>query len=381
MSSPRIRARLRHLVAAIVAAAGCAVPSPEQAGPAVERISAGIAFYEARASNDPVDRTARRQLVGRYGERFALAADFGDIARAEALAREVIVTSLDRSRDWSRLSSVLLMQHRFAEALAAADSARRHDPADRDAIGSYFDAALAIGHYPDAYSALQPLPPHAVSTLARRVGWYLAVGNATAAAGTQRAICTTLEQSAAGAVSRAWCLTEVGRLADEPTEASAAFEAALRIQPGYRGAIEGLASLALAAGRWEHATRLYRSILSAAHPDLYRRLAAAERGLGNHDRAEKLEAEFRRVVAGDAQEALQGPEIIRASLAKGAAGREAALTVALREVERRPTLESWTLLVEVHRALGDESAAQQAEQELHAIRATISQARPGAPAR
>ncbi len=379
MSTRPLRGAGRLLSAALVAALGCAAPVPEQSTTELARISEGIAFFEARAASDPVDNIARRQLINRYGERFALGADFDDVARAEALARQVLVGSPAPARDHARLAAVLLMQHRFAESLQAANAAFEADAGSPEALGARFDAALAVGHYADALATLRQLPPREVATEARWVGWHLVAGNTAAARATQERVCQALDRAAAPPVTRAWCLTELGRQAAEPAAAARIFGAALALLPGYRGALEGLASLALEAGRHAEAAALYRDILSGAHPDLYRRLAEAERGLGNAAEATRLEQEFRRMVSGSAQEALQAPEIVAALLDEGPPAHDEALAVALREVERRPTLESWALLAEVHQARGEVASAGAASRAIDSIRATIRVA-AGAPA-
>jgi hypothetical protein len=161
-------------------------------------------------------------------------------------------------------------------------------------------------------------------------------------------------------------------MAEDAGEARAHFARALVFQPGYRGALEGIASLAHAAEDWTTSRRIYRSILSPAHPDLHRRLAEAERGLGNLEAARAEEQHFARLVAGPEQEALQAPEIVRSLLQRGPSGWESALAVSRREIARRPTIESWALLVEVHTARGEYAEAREAQLALDAVRGTIA---------
>lgn len=378
----RLEILLAHPWALLIAAVGCADPGPGEAVDEIARVSAGIAFFEARASADPQDYLSHRQLVRRYGERFALAAAPGDPARAEAAARRLLATSPARSEAWARLSAVYLMQHRFAEALAAADSAVALVPGDPEAVGASYDANLALGQYERAYQALLSLPRASLATRVRWASWHLLGGRDTAARTTQTAACLGLARGNAPALARAWCLTELGRIVQEAgefREAAATYAAALAVQPGYRGAIEGLADLALARQAWGEARRLYRRILSPAHPDLYLRLAETETGLGRARAAAAAQARFLVLTRDPGQEALQGPEIVAHLLSGGPGGFDSALVVARRETERRPTLESWSLLARVHEVRGEADAAAAIEAHIASIRdrlTTLQGSRP-----
>src|SRR2546422_994869 len=96
----------------------------------------------------------------------------------------------------------------------------------------------------------------------------------------------------------AWCVPELANV--QPARegvgpAGALFRRALAIQPGYRGALEGLAALAYARRDWREAGRLYARIATDAHPDLYLRLAEVDRALGELTAADGWEREFLRV--------------------------------------------------------------------------------------
>lgn len=375
MSTRCSRSGFRHLGVTLFVALGCAGPPADDGADAVARISAGIAFFEARATADPHDYLSQRQLVRRYGERFAVAASAEDLIRAETAAHAMLARSPDRSGAWGRLSAVLLMQHRFAEALAAADSAVQLAPDDPDAIGARFDAALAIGNYRGAHEALVHLPARDMATRARWAAWNQLTGNLPAAREAQARTCSGLDRAGAPPLVMAWCLTELGGLTGESgndAEAVAIFHQALAVQPGYRGALEGLADLAHARADWAKARELYARILSDAHPDLYRRLAEVERGLGRVVPATEAEDRFRTLISEPGQEAMQGPEIVEHLLQAGPEYQDSALAVAQREVARRPTIESWQILAVVFRARNDLDAAHVADSVIAAIQADIA---------
>lgn len=376
-------AGFRSLGVTMFVALGCAGPPSESAEEVVTRMSTGIAFFEARAASDPHDYVSQRQLVRRYGERFAVAAMTDDLVRAERAAHALLARSPDRSGAWGRLSAVLLMRHRFAEAMAAADSAVQLAPDDPDAIGAHFDAALAIGNYRVAHEALVLLPARDIATRARWAAWHQLTGNLSSAREAQALTCAGLDRAGAPPLAMAWCLTELGGLTGESgdeREAAAIFRQALTVHPDYRGALEGLADLAHASGEWASARGLYERILSDAHPDLYRRVAEVERGLGRVAAAADAEDRFRSLVSAPGQEAMQGPEIVQHLLQAGAEFRDSALAVAQREVARRPTMESWQILAMVFRTRDNLDAARHADSVVAAMQEDLNRLARPAPA-
>ncbi len=315
---------------------------PDPADPT--RLTAGIEFFEARWTADDRDYLAGRQLIGRYVTRFGLSANLADVDRAESIARRLTETSPEPASAWSALSGLLLMQHRFADAAAAADSALVLAPDHHEAIGAAADAALARGEYPRAEALLRRLPPGAVPTLTRWASFLDLAGRSTDAAVLQDRACRALARSQAPAVTQAWCLTQQAgmELGDNPDAARARLDAALALQPGYRGAIERLGGLAENRGDAPRATALYRQVATDAHPDLYLRLAAVEAEAGRPEQSRHWEVEFERAALGPDREALYGPAVTLYYLERDRV--DDALAVAHREIGRRPTVESWDLL-------------------------------------
>jgi tetratricopeptide (TPR) repeat protein len=143
-----------------------------------------------------------------------------------------------------------------------------------------------------------------------------------------------------------------------PDAATALLRRALAVQPGFRGAIEGLANLAAARGRWAEAHRLYRRILSDAHPDLYLRLAEAAGQTGRRAEAERLEARFLATAGRPEHEALFGNVLALHYAERGRpADLDTALALARRDIARRPTVEGYDLLAWIHYRRGEISAA------------------------
>ena len=359
-----MRPRSRTLaLAALLGSAGLGatlVRSRETASPTLspERREAGIAFFEARWAADGRDYLAGRQLVQRYVARFGVEADLADLGRAESAATHLVAVAPDPARSWSRVSAVQLMQHKFAPALAAAEAAVRADSGDAEAWGALVDAALAAGRYAQAQGALRRLPPREVGTLTRWAAYHAARGAPRRAIPFQDRACRALARANASGLARAWCLTELAGMegmVHGPEAERARLREALVALPGYRGALESMAGVAAAREDWREAHRLYLAVATDAHPDLYLRLGEVSRRLGLAEQAAAWESRFEAAALAPGREPLYGPEIARWLLGKGRA--EEALAVARREVERRPTIESWQLLATVLCARGQHADA------------------------
>jgi hypothetical protein len=310
--------------------------------------SRSIAYFEKRLVSNPDNYMVKGRLASRYVLRFGTGADPADVARAEALARDLVRTAPDRGAALSRLSGVLLMQHKFGPALDAAREALTLDTLSQDALGAWFDAALAVGRYGEADIALTRLRPGTLAAQVRRAQWLDASGKSEAAYDTFDRICRQLERSGARPPVVAWCLTQLAGVEHSrsgPDAAAALWRRALRVQPGYRGALEGLAALAAARSQWSQAAEIYDRIAVDAHPDLYLRAAEAAAALGLTVRAQKYERRFLAVAGRAENEALFG-EVLALYYAErgGAEALDTALALAQRDVNRRPTIESFDVL-------------------------------------
>lgn len=329
-------------------------PRAAFAEPDVDATDGAIAFFEDKLGRDPTNPLLAAHLASRYMSRFGLVADLRDVERAEGLARRLVHLSRDRSRAWTRLSGVLLARHAFGEALDAARAAVAADSADADARGALFDAAFAAGSYAEAEAALTRLET-GVARRVREAFWLNAMGETDRAAARLREACRTIAGWSDRETTVAWCLTELGHLElvrKGPRAAGGIYAAALDAFPGYRAAVEGLADLAHARGEWGEAERLYGRIAVDAHPDVYLRLAETRRRQGDPDGAAAWEREFLRVASAPGAEPLYAHSLAL-YYAEREETRDRALAVALRDVRRRPTVESWDVLAQVRLARGE----------------------------
>jgi tetratricopeptide (TPR) repeat protein len=308
--------------------------------------SQSIAFFERRLAQDPDNFMIGGQLVARYLMRFQVAADLADVQRAEAIARSVLPLVSDTAGAYARLGVVYLTQHKFAAAYAAARRAVAWNPKNQGALGVLFDASVATGRYAVAESTLSRLTPgrlpyqlrlaHMLTMHGRMDGAYHAMDHA----------CRQLARAQVRPQAVAWCLTELAKIQharEGEASAAALYHRALRVQPGYRAALEGLADLAYARGDWAEAAHLFERIAVDAHPDLYLRLADVYRALGESGAAESWERAFLRVGRAAGAEALYAHPLALYYAARGLT-LDTALAIARRDVARRPAVESYDVL-------------------------------------
>jgi len=328
-----------------------------------------IAYLETALARDPDNPLLKGQLINRLVLRFAQEADLSDLVRGEALAAIAITLASDRSAALARWSGLQLMQHKFQAAFENAERAVDADPGSAEARGVLLEAALAAGHYRIADREAARIAPGTVAGQVRRATWLDAQGKTETALQLMERACRELERIGAEPDVVGWCLTRTAALVHAvrgPAEAKRLLHRVTTIRPGYRGAVEGLATLALAEGEIETAVAGFRAIVSDAHPDLYLRLAEALRLAGLPDSAAAAERKFLAIAAIPGNEALFGhPLSLYHAERADREGLDAALAVAEREVARRPTTESFDLLAWVHYRRGElERAAAAAERAL-----------------
>ncbi|MGE0439072.1 MAG: hypothetical protein AB7L66_11040 [Gemmatimonadales bacterium] len=327
-------------------------------------LTEAIDYVAAALDRDPGSPMLIGQLVNRLILRFGRSADLGDIERAETLAAEALRLAPGKSAALARLSGVQLMQHKFQPALASARAATLADPASGEAQGVLLEAAVAAGDYPAAEAAVARIDAGTVAGRVRRALWLDNRGYSATARRELRRACDELDRTGAIPEVRVWCLVQLTNLTHAlagPVEARAGYRRALAIDPENRGAREALANLDLAEGHDRAAREGFAGLLSPAHPDLYLKLAEAERRLGRENEARRWEDRFLAAADHPEVEALFGNVLALFLAERGdAASLDRARDMARREVVRRPTAESWDLLAWVHYRRGEFGAAETA---------------------
>ncbi len=376
MSVPRLRRSLAGPALLLVTVgAALAVPRVRRAlGPQDVRAdtavtSRAIERFAERWSDDPWNLMVGGRLADRYLARFGVMADLRDVDSAEAVARRLVGVAPEGAVAHARLALILLARHEFGEAYDVARRAVAADSTEEAAWAALFDAAIASGRYAEARQALERMAAGSLARELRRARWLDATGRPTAAYRVMRDACLALEAARARPQTVAWCLTELARIgAGVMREDSTAglLEHALAVYPGYRGAVERMADAALARSEWSRAAGLYRRIAVDAHPDLYLRLAEAFAALHDADAARRYEERFLEVATAPGAEPLYA-QPLALFYAAHPATRDSALAVALRDVARRPTVESHDVLRRVYLLRGEVGEAAAVEERITAI--------------
>ncbi len=209
----------------------------------------------------PADPKGYNLLCAAYMKKAKETGDFGFNARAEtALDRSFELNSSADNYDAIRLKAMLLLvYHRFGEALEVARRAREIQPLDPQNYGAMTDALIELGDYPGAFNtaqAMMDIKPSASSY--SRVSYLRELQG-----DTQGAI--ELMRAAAEATgdpeTAAWCRVHLGDLLINSGKAAAAdheIDNALNIFPDYYLALAAKARVRLAVGDLDSAVGFYK---------------------------------------------------------------------------------------------------------------------------
>ena len=120
-----------------------------------------IAFYQRRAERDPHGAADRAQLGRLYLQRARETGDHADLLRAEETARASLAMRRGRNgAAYGILASSLMAQHRFVEALAAAEGMLTLDSTSVAARAMAGEIQLELGRYAEARRTLGMLATH-----------------------------------------------------------------------------------------------------------------------------------------------------------------------------------------------------------------------------
>lgn len=217
------------------------------AGPLGENVAR--ALERVRQSPDDPDRwvTLAELLVARARHD----QDPRGYARADDAAARALELSPGHAAALVLVGTVRLQDHRFGEAADLAKRALRRDPESTRALGLLGDCLVELGRYDEAEVAIQAmidLRPDSRSYA--RVAWMRWL--AGDAEGAVEAFAMAAEAAQGGdPEARAWIAVQLGtvlRDSGDAAQARAAFDAALRLQPGYAPALGARGKLLLDDG-------------------------------------------------------------------------------------------------------------------------------------
>lgn len=257
-----------------------------------------VAFWEAAARQHDGDQVSPRILAESYLQRYRERGDADDAVRAEAMARRSLALQPrgNIGADLA-LSSALLTQHRFTEALAPIRDALRYEPWNGGLIAREAAIQIELGHYGRARALLARIRSGAVADPAVdtvRARLFEVTGQlAQARPLLERAMRTLDTHFDAPAQARAWYhmrAAELAFAAGENETALAESAQALADFPSFAQGYAVRARIEAALHRWPQARAdAARSAELVPSPEALGYLADAQRALGESDAARKTD--------------------------------------------------------------------------------------------
>ena len=248
----------------------------------------------------PADPKGYNLLCAAYMKKAKETGDFGFNARAEtALDRSFELNSSADNYDAIRLKAMLLLvYHRFGEALEVARRAREIQPLDPQNYGAMTDALIELGDYPGAFNtaqAMMDIKPSASSY--SRVSYLRELqGDTQGAIELMRAAA----EAAGDPETAAWCRVHLADLLINSGKAAAAdreINNALHVFPDYHLALAAKARVRLAVGDLDSAVEFYKQAqervplpeTAIALGDLYTKLGRADEAKRQYELVEFIE--------------------------------------------------------------------------------------------
>lgn len=254
-------------------------------------VSKTVDFWEARVKSDPSGAIAFRELAGAYLARQREAGAIEDAVRAERAARRSLEILSGNHPALGRLARSLLSQHRFPEALAAAEKLAARDP---EALRLCVDIRLELGDYEAAARDFRAIPAQAEDPNLKALEARLreAEGKPDDALRLMReASRLTEESSDMPSEARAWYRTMIGHMLIDRGKleaGEAACREALEIFPRDYRAMTGMAEAAAWRGDHRNAIEWAGKAIAIApqNPEALRLLGEAHESLGQTAEAE-----------------------------------------------------------------------------------------------
>ncbi|MFZ5853309.1 MAG: tetratricopeptide repeat protein [Chloroflexota bacterium] len=284
---------------------GEALPAPDAAIGAPDvglaSIDSAIGRWAANIKRDPVDYISATNLGSLYAARARLTGNLDDYARAQRAVEQAIGAASSYTPARVLDATLLYATHDFAAAATATRAILAAGPTQLQALATLGDAELELGDYTGARSAYERLAtvvPGAPATarLARLAG--LEGDPARALAMADQSI-SEAEAGGASGAGLAWYRYLAGFVAFQAGNLAVAgsrFEAALADQPGSYLALNGLARVRAAEGRYADAITLdQQAIAIVPQPEFLGELGDLYRLTGHETLAREQYATVRAI--------------------------------------------------------------------------------------
>src|SRR5215813_7171185 len=210
-----------------------------------------IAMYETLANTKPEDAHYQNQMAATYLQKMRETMDPDYLNRAGLIVGNVLSTDRNNYEALRLKSAIELERHDFPAV--ERDSRRLIEIAPDDPWnwGTLGDSLMELGKYSeaaDAYQTMARLRPD-MSSYNRAAYYRFVAGDADGAVEIMK---RAIESGSRSPENIAWCLADLGNMElkiGRSEDAGRAFQAALRLFPGYHPAMAGLGRLYAQQGR------------------------------------------------------------------------------------------------------------------------------------
>ena len=222
---------------------------------------ADIASLEARVKENATDPAPPTALAAAYLERAKRRGDVRDYARADAAVEQALKRDAKHVPALVLQASCRLAQHRFQDAVAAAERALALKPDSREPLSLRGDALLQLGELARAREDYQKLRDAEadLSAHARMAQLQFAEGDAAAAVASLDAGLQAAEQRGEPPARLAWGAVRLGELhfrTGDWDEADRWYAKAANLNPNDPDTLDHLAELHAARGEFDKALEL-----------------------------------------------------------------------------------------------------------------------------
>ncbi len=235
----------------------------DTASPVRGAASGSVAGLQARLRRVPGDFVAWASLGLAYVDQARVTGDPTYYPKAEgALARSLALDTDDNFVAAAGMAALSSGRHDFAGARQWAERGLAINPSNATLYGALGDAQTQLGHYPEAFDAIQrmvDLAPGTASLSRTSYAWELRGDLDRARAAMRRA----LDEAGTGA-DRAFARYYLGELAFNAGDAATALaydEAGMKADPGFAPLLEGRARAEAALGRADAAVADYAQLV------------------------------------------------------------------------------------------------------------------------
>ncbi len=245
--------------------------APQITGPRLETgFTAGdtqslVSRLQKALRANPQDGKSAALLGLAYQQRARETGDPSYYAKSEAALRDALRIDPDDLTATGGLGSLALARHRFREALALGRRTVTLSPSSARSYGIVGDALVELGRYDNAFRSFDTM-----ARLKPSLGSYARVSYARELLGNQRGAVGAMKLALDAAIGQpepeAWTRVQLGKLYWNRGRVAAAatqYRAALRVFPGYVYALDALAQVEGARGRYARAIALEQRAVDA----------------------------------------------------------------------------------------------------------------------